>query len=47
MRPWRSGIFKRNELPRDGPGFDSRSGRCIYRASRPSQGTVNGGAVSE
>ena len=22
-------------------------GRCIYRASRPSQGTVNGGAVSE
>ena len=22
-------------------------GRCIYRASRPSQGTVNGGAVSK
>ena len=21
--------------------------RCIYRASRPSQGTVNGGAVSK
>ena len=26
----------------NGPGFDSRSERCIYRASRPSQGTVNG-----
>ena len=26
---------------------DSRSERCIYRASRPSQGTVNGGAVSK
>ena len=25
----------------------SRSERCIYRASRPSQGTVNGGAVSK
>ena len=33
---------QRNELPRDGPGFDSRSRHCIYRASRPSQGTVNG-----
>ena len=31
----------------DGPGFKSRSERCIYRASRPSQGTVNGGAVSK
>ena len=28
-------------------GFDSRWERCIYRASRPSQGTVNGGAVSK
>ena len=26
---------------------DSRWERCIYRASRPSQGTVNGGAVSK
>ena len=34
-------------LPRDGPGFDSRWEQCIYRASRPSQGTVNGGAVSK
>ena len=25
----------------------SGNGRCIYRASRPSQGTVNGGAVSK
>ena len=33
--------------PCDGPGFDSRWERCIYRASRPSQGTVNGGAVSK
>ena len=31
----------------DGPGFDSRWERCIYRASRSSQGTVNGGAVSK
>ena len=36
-----------NGLPRDGPGFDSRWGRYIYRASRPSQGTVNGGVVSK
>ena len=36
-----------NGLPCDGPGFNSRSERCIYRASRPSQGTVNGGAVSK
>ena len=26
---------QRNGLPRDGPGFDSRWERCIYRASRP------------
>ena len=26
-------------LRSDGPGFNSRSERCIYRASRPSQGT--------
>ena len=36
-----------NGLPCDVPGFNSRSERCIYRASRPSQGTVNGGAVSK
>ena len=36
-----------NGLPHDGPGFDSRWDRCIYRASRPSQGTLNGGAVSK
>ena len=34
-------------LPRDGPGFDYRLGRCKDPAARPSQGTVNGGAVSE
>ena len=28
-------------------GFDSRWGRCKNQASRPSQGTVNGGAVSK
>ena len=28
-------------------GLRGRSERCIYRASRPSQGTVNGGAVSK
>ena len=27
--------------------FDSRWERCIYQASRPLQGTVNGGAVSK
>ena len=37
----------RNGLPRDGPGFDSRWERCIYRAPCPLQGTVNGGAVSK
>ena len=36
-----------NGLPRDGPGFDSRWGWCKNRTSRPSQGTVNGGAVSK
>ena len=36
-----------NGLPCDSPGFNSRSERCIYRASHPSQGTVNGGAVSK
>ena len=30
-----------------GPGFDSRWERCNYRASRPSQGTGKGGAVSK
>ena len=29
------------------PGFDSRWVRCISRASRPSQGTVNRGAISK
>ena len=38
---------QRNGLPCDGPGFNSRSEWCIYRASRPSQGRVNGGAVSK
>ena len=28
-------------------GFNSRSERCIYRALRPSHGTVNEGAVSK
>ena len=42
---WCSG--KRNGLPRDGPGFNSRLERCIYQASRPLQGAVNGGAVSK
>ena len=36
-----------NELPRNGPGFDSRSVRCKHRASCPSQGTGNGGASSK
>ena len=35
-----------NGLPRDGPGLNSRLEWCKNRASRPSQGTVNGGAVS-
>ena len=33
---------RHNRLPRDGPGFDSRWERFIYRASHLSQGTVNG-----
>ena len=33
-------------MSKNGPGFNSRSERCIYRASRPSQGKVNGGARS-
>ena len=36
-----------NGLPCDGPGFNSRSERCIDRATRPSQGTLNVGAVSK
>ena len=31
-----------NGLPCDGPGFDSRLKRCKNRASRHSQGTLNG-----
>ena len=31
-----------NGLPSDGLEFNSRWERCIYRASGPSQGTVNG-----
>ena len=38
---------RRNGLPCEDPGFNSRSERCIYRASRPSQGTVNRGVVSK
>ena len=38
---------KCNGLPCDGPGFESQWERCIYRASRPLQGTVNRGAVSK
>ena len=37
----------RNGLPRNDPGFDSRWERCIYWAARPSQGTVNGGAITK
>ena len=43
-----AGVAQRlcNGLPRNDPGFDSRWGwgRSKNRASRPSQGTVNGGA---
>ena len=35
-----------NGLSRDGPGFDSRWERSKNRVSRPSQWTLNGGAVS-
>ena len=34
-------------LPYDDPGFDYRWVRCNNRASRPSQGTMNGNAVSK
>ena len=36
-----------NGLPHDGPGFYSWWEQCKYRALRPPQGTVNGGAVSK
>ena len=36
-----------NGLPRNDPGFDPRRGRCKNLASRPSRGTVNGGAASK
>ena len=36
-----------NGLPRDNPGFNSQWEWCKNRASCPSQGTVNGGAVSK
>ena len=36
-----------NGLPHDDPRFDSRWERCKNRASRPSQGTINGGTVSK
>ena len=36
-----------NGLPCNDPGFDSRRGWFKNRASRTSQGTVNGGAVSK
>ena len=36
-----------NELPRNDSGFDSGCGRFKSQASRPWQGTVNGGAVSK
>ena len=36
-----------NALPHNDPGFDSRWGRCKNQASRPSQGTVYGDAVSK
>ena len=46
--PVGAGVTERlyTELPRDGPGFDSLWQQCKNRASHPSQGTVNGGAVS-
>ena len=42
-----AGVAQRwcNGLPRDGLGFDARWEMCKKRASRPSQGTVKGGAV--
>ena len=44
-----AGVAQRlsNGLPRYVPGFDSRWERCKKRAQHPSQGTVNGGAVSK
>ena len=36
-----------NGLPRNDQGFASWWVRCKNRPSRPSQGTVNGGAVSK
>ena len=44
-----AGVAQRlcNGLPRNDPGLDSRWGWCKNRASRPSQGTVNEGAVSK
>ena len=36
-----------NLLPRNDLGFDSWWGQCKTRASCPSQGTVNGGAISK
>ena len=42
VAPWES-----NGVPRDGPRFDSRWELCKNLPSRPSQGTVNGGAVSK
>ena len=45
----RWGVVQRlcNGLPRKDPGFDSWWGQCKNQASRPSQGTVIGGAVSK
>ena len=44
-----AGVAQRlcNGLPRDGLGFDSQWEWCKNRASRPLQGTVNGGAISK
>ena len=44
-----AGVAQRfcNGLPCDNLGFDSQWEQCKNRASRPSQGTVNGGAVSK
>ena len=36
-----------NGLPWDGPEFDYSWGGCKNQASRPLQGTVNGGAISK
>ena len=42
---WRSGSVM--DCHATARGFNSRWERCIYRASHPSQGTVNGSAVSK